>query len=77
MTPPSIAVVEAVAECEGVEPRDLDCVLAEAIDPTALDELFESPFTDGDDSAAFVRFDYCGYVVTVRSNRTVEVEPPE
>lgn len=38
--PPSIAVIEAIADIEGVEPTDLDGVLYDLIDPEALDALF-------------------------------------
>ncbi|WP_254278723.1 HalOD1 output domain-containing protein [Haloarcula marina] len=39
-TPPSVLVVDAIAEVEGVEPIDLDFVLEDQIDTEALDDLF-------------------------------------
>lgn len=77
MTPrPSIAVVEAVAAKEGTRPRDLECLLADTIDPVALDTLFHPTPGDRERTEGHVRFRYCGYLVTVRSDRTVEVERP-
>lgn len=37
---PSTAVIMAVAEARGVDPVDLDCRLADVVDPDALDRLF-------------------------------------
>ncbi|AGB39397.1 HalOD1 output domain-containing protein [Natronococcus occultus] len=37
---PSVRVVEAVADAEGVDPTDLETPLYEAIDGAALDRLF-------------------------------------
>jgi hypothetical protein len=73
MTRPSIAVVEAVAKREGVGARDLDCILADAVDPTALDVLFDPSLSDRTELTA--RFPYCGYDVTVRADRSVTLEP--
>ncbi|MDF9746937.1 HalOD1 output domain-containing protein [Natrinema salsiterrestre] len=46
--PPSELVVEAVATDRGVDPTELENLLADAIDPTALDALFESTATGRD-----------------------------
>lgn len=66
----SHAVVEAVAEAEGVDPVALRTPLYEAIDPDALDAVFESadesPPLDGR-----VFFEYYGYTVAVASDGTV------
>ncbi|MFC6976296.1 HalOD1 output domain-containing protein [Halomicroarcula sp. GCM10025709] len=40
-TSPSIRLVETIADIEGVDPIELDFVLAEAIDPHALDALLD------------------------------------
>lgn len=69
---PSLAVVEAVADAEDVEAADLDCKLADAIDPTALDRVVESM-----DGAGIVVFRYYGYEVTVRVDVTIDVELDE
>lgn len=57
------AVVERVAEAEGVDPLDLD-PLYEAIDPDALDKLCGGADYDARSSARIV-FDYNGYTVVV------------
>lgn len=69
----SIRVVETVANEEGVPATDLDCLLADAIDPQALDDLF-SDRTGDSATTGSVRFSYCGYAVTVTANGTVTVE---
>lgn len=60
---PSEAVVEAVAEAEGVDPMGLHTTLYEVIDPDALDALFQSSSADA--AAPRIEFTYHGYVVTV------------
>jgi len=64
---PSERVVAAVAETEGVDPRNLT-PLYEAVDPEALDALLQrrgnSPGIDG----IGVTFTYHGYEVTVRED---------
>ncbi|SEP89527.1 HalOD1 output domain-containing protein [Natrinema salaciae] len=70
--PPSELVVEAVATEHGVDPLELECVLADAIDPTALDALFESTASRTRISG-FVEFTYCSHEVTVRADGSVDV----
>lgn len=70
--PPSIAVVEAVAAENGVEPAELDCILADVIDPVALDALFASTPDRRRDSGV-VEFPFCDCAVTVRADGTVDV----
>ncbi|AGB17527.1 hypothetical protein Halru_2957 [Halovivax ruber XH-70] len=69
--PPSLRVVEAVAEADGVDPAMLDPPLYEVLDPEALDRLFAP--TPTDPSRGTVRFDYRGHEVTVRADGTVDV----
>lgn len=71
--PPSVAVavVEAVAAEVGVAPGELDCVLADVVDPGALDALFAG---GRDADFGSVEFSYCGCAVTVRADGTVSVE---
>lgn len=75
--PPSLAVVEAVADAEGVRydrlTRPAYDPLHSVVDPTALDELF-APLRDGRPRTGSVSFSYCGYDVTVdhRGNVTLE-----
>lgn len=64
----SIAVIRAVASKEGVDPTDLDVPLYDAVDPSALDSLFQSGF-DG-----HVRFTYYGYEVSVFDDGRVLLE---
>lgn len=67
----SQAVVDAVAEAEGVSPLELR-PLARAIDSDALDALVAS--MDGrPDGSAGVEFAYGGYLVTVTGDGRVHV----
>lgn len=62
---PSRAVVEIIAGTEDVEQTDLP-PLYDAIDPDALDALFEPrPRGDGDRTPAEVQFSYYGYEIYV------------
>jgi hypothetical protein len=61
-------VVEAVATVRGVDPVDLDVPLFEAVDPDALDTLFESDVPD-----LQVTFRYHGHdIVLTRGAITVD-----
>lgn len=68
--PPSIAVIEAIADVRGVEPTDLDGVLYDLIDPEALDALFlgEKP---GDIE---VELPLGSHRVTIRSDGSLQVQ---
>lgn len=69
----SQAVVEAVAEAEGVDPTELTPLYA-AIDPDALESLFEPslPSTDGR-VVGEIRFPYHGYEVRVTASGWVHL----
>ena len=75
---PSQAIVEAVADAEGISPEEL-CPpayepLHTVIDPESLDSLF-APRSDGRQRATgTVSFRYCGYIVCVDSEGTVTLE---
>ncbi|ELY66492.1 HalOD1 output domain-containing protein [Natronococcus jeotgali] len=71
--PPSVRVVEAVADAEGVDPTDLEPSLHEAVDAAALDELF-APTAGSARRNGSLSFAYCGYDVTVRSDGRVALE---
>lgn len=76
---PSRAVVEAVAEAEGVHPEEL-CppeyeTLHDVVDPQALDDLFAPKANGIERPLGRVTFECCGYVVTVESDGTVSLEP--
>ncbi|MFB6234473.1 MAG: HalOD1 output domain-containing protein [Halopenitus sp.] len=70
--PVSEKVVTAIAEYED---RDVDALppLEDAVNPTALDTLFESP---GDDACAAgcVTFSYFGYTVLVQSEGLIIIK---
>lgn len=65
-TRPSTAVVRAVAAREGVTPTELDRSLYNAVNPDALDTLFNE--SDGS-----VTFRFHGYIVTLDSEGDVEL----
>ncbi len=64
------AVLDAVAEAEGTNPRELDPPLYEAINPEALNELFAGKAGD----RGWVGFDYHGYHVVVYRDGRVDIE---
>lgn len=66
--PPSMAVVSAVAQAEGVDPVDLREPLGAAIDPDALDALLNS-------SSGEFTFEYYGYSVVADGTGNVQVTP--
>lgn len=68
--PIHMGVVNAVAVMENVRPIDLP-PLHDVVDPERLEALRDAPA----DGQRKVEFDYCGYAVTVRSDRTVTLEP--
>lgn len=63
-------VVYAVAEREDVEPEALDPPLYSALDPEALDRLWESDH----DSSLSLSFRYLGYRIDVDADGTIAVE---
>lgn len=70
------AVVSAVAEAKKSDPLSLD-PLYDAVDPDALDALFESDRVAPGDSQRRVSFTYCGCEVTVTSTSDVHVSSSE
>lgn len=66
---PSQAIIDAVADAEETTPLALDPPLYEAVDPDALDTVFQ----DGTDGT--VSFSYHGYAVEVSSGGEVVVSP--
>lgn len=61
---PSMAVVAAVADARGVDPLGLE-PLANAIDPEALDRLFEDTYGGQPRMVGRVTFEVAGCEVTV------------
>lgn len=66
----SCAVIDAVAEAEGVDPTEIP-PLYTAVDPEALDSLFQSPHAGGAAGVGRVQFAYYGYDVTVSADGQV------
>ncbi|WP_265111193.1 HalOD1 output domain-containing protein [Halosolutus halophilus] len=69
--PPSEAVIDAVATASGIDAIELAGEfgpLYDAIDPTALDALF-----DREDAIGSVRFHYAGYQVAVDHEGRIEL----
>lgn len=62
----SVAIIEAVAAQEGVDPTELPEPLYESIHTDALDQLFDSV-------SGQVTFEYFGYEVTVYNTGDVEL----
>ncbi|WP_293032256.1 HalOD1 output domain-containing protein [Natronococcus sp.] len=69
---PSLRVVDAVADAEGIDPVELEPPLYDAVDPNAIDELFTT--TPSASRNGRLNFQYRGYDVTVRSDGTVSLE---
>lgn len=67
--PPASAVVDAVAEREGVETTALP-PLYEAIEPDVLTTVHDADA----DSGKSVTFEYVGYTITVRADGTIVLE---
>ena len=69
----SDAVVEAIAEHQGVDPTALVPPLYEVLDPDALDALFAPTHSSHHRSTGHVRFTYRAIEVTVESDGTVSI----
>lgn len=72
--PPSIAIVELLANAFGCEPTALD-PLHETVDPDALDTLFRSSGPRATETDVTVSFEYVSHEVTVESDGSVVVRP--
>ncbi|NUC73389.1 hypothetical protein HTZ84_13880 [Haloterrigena sp. SYSU A558-1] len=70
---PSLAIVERVAALDGTDPLSLP-PLYDAVDPEALDSLFQSSSTDGPRTTGSVQFTYYGYDVRVDADGEIAVE---
>lgn len=70
--PPSLSVVEAVAERKGVDAMELSPPLESVIDSDALDALFCGALEEA--TGGRVRFSYLGYTVVVDAAGDVTVE---
>lgn len=74
--PLTTAVVEVVAEVEGVDPRDLGR-LADGVDPEALDALLAPTRTAESRREGRVSFVFGDHRVTVHGTGDIEVGPAE
>lgn len=70
----SQAVVEAVADAEGVDATELRVPLFDVIDPDALDAFFRSARESESASLSRIAFTYYGYEISVAESGTVTVE---
>jgi hypothetical protein len=75
--PPSTAVVEAIAEHEGLDPLALETPLYEVIDTDALDSIIGSGVASHRRSDVTVQFSYNSSRVRISGDGSVEVEPVE
>jgi len=62
-----VAVIEAVADEKGVDPRNIIDPLFESIDPDALNTICQN-------NPVEVSFEYHGYRVTVDSEHNVDLD---
>lgn len=69
----ALAVVEAIAEREAVDPIDLDRPLYDVIDPDALENLFRVDAAGRSICSGHVTFAYGDYLVRVSSDREISV----
>ncbi|ELZ10749.1 hypothetical protein C479_08058 [Halovivax asiaticus JCM 14624] len=69
---PSLRVVRAVATADDTDPATLDPPLYSAVDPTALDQLFEN--SSSGSRQGTIQFSYRGHEVTVGADGRVELE---
>jgi len=73
-TQPTQAVIKAVAEAENLDPIDLNSPLYDAINPEALNSLFDSHAGKETQPNGKVIFEFHGYVVIVTSDGNVVLE---
>lgn len=62
-------VIQAIADREAVSPLDISPPLFDAIDPDALDRLYDGR------TGVTTEFRYTGYRVTVRPSGRIELTP--
>lgn len=72
----STKVITAVADAKNVDPIDLP-PLYSAIDPDALDQLFQSEFPNTASGTTKVQFTFAGCDVVVDSENQVTVTPTD
>lgn len=71
--PPTTAVIEAIAEHEGVDPLELEQPLAEVVDTDAIDSIIGHGVAGQASSDIAIQFFYNGCRVQVSNDGSVEV----
>jgi hypothetical protein len=69
----SVQIVRRVADKEDVRPTELDCQLADVIDPEALDQLMQSLGENDSTPTGVLTFEFCGYTVRVSAAGDITV----
>lgn len=65
------AIAEEIAEREGCDPLELSPPMYSAVDPDAVDALFDS--FDASQSDGRIEFTYLGYEISIHSDHTIDV----
>lgn len=68
----STAVIRAIADTSAIAPTELPPIY-EAIDPDALERLFQRQMNGVPRRGGTVEFDYAGYSVRISFDRTLDV----
>ena len=78
---PSFAVIEAIAEREGVDATEIEPPQYDALYDVCNPEALDALFADREDGSARgvgqIAFRFCGYDVTVTSDGDVTVSEPD
>jgi len=67
-------VLCAVAECHGIEPRDIDEQLSAVVDPDSLSSLWGTEVEEGRVVNGALSFEFYGCRVTVTSDDRIEAK---
>lgn len=70
---PSETIVRMIADREGISPTDLSPPLYSAIDPEALDSLFDGRTSQEPQPAGSICFRYCGYEIAVERDGDITI----
>lgn len=74
--PPSVAIIEAIAEITDTDTTDLDSLQkVTEVDVDGLDSLFVPPTGDVARGDGFLKFSYLGFHVTVFCFGRIEIQP--
>ena len=76
--PPSIAIVAAIADAEGVDPTETDFILHDAVDPDALDRIFGGDRqVDVTEIRTVATFHVADYEVEIRNDGRITIDAPD